>query len=138
MDYRSGKPVIRALGVFAAIALSLFVGGCGKTPAPEESAKGAGQSAPDAAAAIKNQAKEPARVDAAGSHNSALAAAVKDALAADARLKTFAIDVRATDGAVELFGTVDAKRNREKAEKIAAAVKGVKSVKNHIVLVSGS
>ena len=81
---------------------------------------------------------ELARVNPAAAADAALAAAVKAALAADSRLKSFAIDVRAANGSVELFGTVDSKSSREKAEKIVAAVDGVKGVKNHLVLVSGS
>ena len=80
----------------------------------------------------------PARIDPAASADSTLAAAVKAALSADSRSKSLAVDVNAANGAVELFGTVDAKSSREKAEKIAAGVAGVKSVKSHLVLVSGS
>ncbi len=72
------------------------------------------------------------------SESTALAAKVKSALAADPAIKSFAIDVNASDGAVTLFGTVDTRANREKAAKVASGVEGVKSVKNNLVLVSGS
>ena len=129
--------VRRFAATMAAISC-LGVAGCGKTPAPEEPAKSAAPPAPIAASAAKSQKAEPPRVDPAAAANAAQAAAVRAAFAADSRLKSFAIDVRAANGAVELFGTVDSKSSLEKAERIAAGVAGVKSVKNHLVLVSGS
>lgn len=133
----------RTLGVrmFAAtMAATWFLGiaGCGKSSAPEEVAKNVPPSAPVAGSSVKSQKPESQRVNPAAARDATLVAAVKAALAADPRLKSFAIDIRAANGAVELFGTVDAKSSRDKAEKIAAAVDGVKSVKNHLVLVSGS
>jgi hyperosmotically inducible periplasmic protein len=138
MDYRNRGHAIRARGVVAASVLWLLAAGCGKATAPVETGKTAGPGTPAVAAATKNQGNDTPRVAASVSRDAALVAAVKAALAADARMKTFAIDVRANNGAVELFGTVDARVNFEKAERIAAAVDGVKSIKNHIVLVSGS
>lgn len=131
--FRFRKLGLRTLAVFAAAA-GLGIAGCGKTPAPAEPAKNVAPPAPSA----KSQKAEPPRVDPAAAADAALVAAVKAALAADPRLKSFGIDIRAANGAVELYGTVDAKSSRGKAEKIAAAVEGVKSVRNHIVLVSGS
>ena len=129
---------IRTLTAAMAAILCLGIAGCGKTSAPEETAKNVLPPAPVAGSSTKSQKAEPPRVDPAAAADAALAAAVKAALAADSRLKSFAIDIRAANGAVELFGTVDAKSSREKAEKIAAGVAGVKSVKSHLVLVSGS
>lgn len=136
MRFGYGKFGIGAPTAAVAAILTLSIAGCGKTPAPEEPAKSAAPPAPIAAA--KSQNAEPQRVDPAAAANAAQATAVKAALAADSRLKTFAIDVRAANGSVELFGTVDTKSSREKAGKIAAAVAGVQSVENHLVLVSGS
>lgn len=138
MNCRSRKPSTRALAVVAASVGWLVVSGCGKTNVPEAPAKIATQGAPAPVAATKSESKGSPRVDATAERNRALAAAVRAALASDSRLRSFAIDVRATDGVVELFGTVDSKPNREKAQRIAASVDGVKSVKNGIVLVSGS
>jgi len=121
--------------VLAAISL-LGTAGCDSKPAPEPAAKTAAPA--PATASIKTPKAEPPRADPAAVRDAALAAAVKAALAADSRLKSFAIDIRAANGSVELFGTVDAKSSREKADKIAAAVEGVRSVNNHLVLVSGS
>ena len=129
---------VRTLAAVMAAIWGLGIAGCEKTSAPEQGAKNVAPPAPIAAPSTKIAKPEPARADPAAARDAALAAAVKAAFAADARLKSFAIDIRAENGAVELFGTVDAKSSREKAEKIAAAVDGVKSVKNHLVLVSGS
>ena len=129
---------VRTLAAVMAAIWGLGIAGCEKTSAPEESAKNVAPPAPIAAPLTKSPKPEPVHTDPAAARDAALVAAVKAALAADSRLKSFAIDIRAANGAVELFGTVDAKSSREKAEKTAAAVDGVKSVKNHLVLVSGS
>ena len=128
------RTFVAAMGAVCCLGLP----GCENKSAPDEPAKNVAPSAPIAKPSAGSQKAEPPRVDPAAARDAALAAAVKAALAADARLKSFAIDIRAANGAVELYGTVDAKSNREKAEKIAAAVDGVKSVKSHLVLVSGS
>jgi hypothetical protein len=129
---------VRTFTATMAAISCLGIAGCGKTPAPEEAAKNVLPPAPVAASAAKSQKAEPPRVDPAAAANATQAAAVKAAFAADSRLKSFAIDVRAANGTVELFGTVDSKSSQQKAEKIAAGVAGVKSVKSHLVLVSGS
>lgn len=138
MEIQNCRPGYRAFAAAMTAIWSLGIAGCGKTPAPEEPAKSAAQPPPIAAPTAKGQKAEPPRVDPAKAADSAQAAAVKAAFAADSRLKSFAIDVRATNGAVELFGTVDSKSSKQIAEKIAVGVAGVKSVKNHLVLVSGS
>ena len=129
---------VRAGVIALTLICCLDIAACGKTPAPEDAAKNVPAPALIAAPSAKSQKAEPPRVDPAAARDTALAAAVKAALAGDARLKSFAIDIRAANGAVELFGTVDAASNRVKAGRIAAAVDGVKSVKNNLVLVSGS
>lgn len=135
MQMRFGRLDARGLVTFTA-AVCLAMAGCGKTPAPAASVTSAPP--PTAASPAGSQKREPVRIDPAEAANSALAAAVKAALASDARLKSFAFDVRAANGEVGLYGTVDTKASRQKAEKIAAGVDGVKSVTNHLVLVSGS
>ena len=138
MKFQSGKLDVRVLASATIVIWYLGAAGCGKTPAPEEPAKSAAPAAPIAAPAAKSQIAAPPRVDPAAAADAAQAAKVNAAIATDSRLKSFAIDVRAANGAIELFGTVDSKSSREKAEKIAAGVDGVKSVRNHLVLVSGS
>jgi hyperosmotically inducible periplasmic protein len=138
MRFRYGKRGIRTLAATMVAGWCLGIAGCGKELAPAEPAKSAAPPAPIAGPATQSQKPAPQRTDPAAARDAALAAAVNAALAADPRLKSFGIDIRAANGAVELFGTVDSESSREKAGKIAAAVNGVKSVKNHLVLVSGS
>ncbi len=57
---------------------------------------------------------------------------VKQHLASDAVVKGGAIDVEVKDGVVTLKGKVAEARQKEKAEKIAKKVSGVKSVVNEI------
>lgn len=138
MRFRSMKLGVRTLAAAIVATWGLSIAGCGKTTAPEEPAKAVAPPAPIVGSSTKSQKAEPPRVDPAVARDAALVEAVKSALAADPRLKSFGIDIRAADGAVELFGTVDTKSSRDKAQKIVAAIDGVKSVKNHLVLVSGS
>lgn len=70
--------------------------------------------------------------------NKVLAGKVKSALGADPALKMLAIDAGVSDGVVTLYGTADNKKNRDKAARVAAGVRGVKSVKNEMVIVAGS
>lgn len=137
MEFPYGGLGLRAFVAAMAAIGYLQMAGCGKTSAPEEPAKNVAPPAPIAASPAKSEEVAP-RLDPAAAANADQTAAVRAAFAADPRLKSFAIDVRAEDGTVELFGTVDSKSSREQAEKIAAGVAGVKSVKNHLILVSGS
>lgn len=59
---------------------------------------------------------------------------IRTRLAADQVVKGGAIDVIVKDGAVILKGTVEEDRQKNKAEKIAKKVSGVKSVDNQIVV----
>ena len=138
MRFQYRKLAVRTFTAAMAAIWCLGIAGCGKTSAPEEPAKSVSPPAPVVESSTNSQKAEPPRADPAAAADAVLVAKVKAALAADSRLKSFAIDIRAANGAVELFGTVDAKSSRERAEKIATAVDGVKSLKNHLVLVSGS
>lgn len=59
---------------------------------------------------------------------------IRSKLAADTVVKGGAIDVEVHEGAVVLKGKVEAEKQKDKAEKIAKKVNGVKSVKNEIQL----
>jgi osmotically-inducible protein OsmY len=83
---------------------------------------------------VAKSAVEPPKVD----EDAALAAKVKSALGADPVLKLLAIDARASDGVVTLYGTANTRARRAKAAKVASGVPGVKSVKNELVIVAGS
>jgi len=55
----------------------------------------------------------------------------------DPDLSVFKIDVDTKDGVVVLNGTTETAVARVKAEKLAASVKGVKGVKNHLTVKQG-
>src|ERR1019366_2469807 len=95
MRIRYRKLGVRTFAAAMAAIWCLDIAGCGKTSAPEETAKNVSPPAPDAGSPTKSQKAELARVNPAAAADAALAAAVKAALAADSRLKSFAIDVRA-------------------------------------------
>jgi osmotically-inducible protein OsmY len=57
---------------------------------------------------------------------------IRQKLAADQVVKGGAIEVVVKDGAVTLKGTVEEDKQKNKAEKIAKKVNGVKSVANEI------
>ena len=59
---------------------------------------------------------------------------IKAKLAADAVVKGGAIDVDVKDGNVTLKGTVQEDKQKNKAEKIAKKVSGVKSVRNDLAI----
>ncbi len=147
-DYR--KPSYRVFCTAAVLALSLAA--CGnKPPATSAKVEGAAETAARqaqqaaAAAAQKKAEEQKAQADAAkkaadekAAADSALAGKVKSALAAAPGLKKLELDVRASDGEVTLFGTADTNAQRHKAEKAAAAVPGVTSVKDALQLGQGS
>jgi osmotically-inducible protein OsmY len=59
---------------------------------------------------------------------------IRQKLAADQIVKGGAIEVIVKDGAVTLKGTVEDDKQKNKAEKIAKKVSGVKSVVNQITI----
>jgi osmotically-inducible protein OsmY len=59
---------------------------------------------------------------------------IRQKLAADPVVKGGAIEVIAKDGAITLRGTVEEDKQKNKAERIAKKVSGVKSVVNEIKL----
>ncbi len=59
---------------------------------------------------------------------------IRSKLASDQVVKGGAIEVEVHDGAVVLKGRVEEEKQKDKAEKVAKKVNGVKSVKNEIVL----
>jgi osmotically-inducible protein OsmY len=66
--------------------------------------------------------------------DSVITTKVKSQLAADDFLKSFQINVETYKGIVQLSGFVDAQKAVDKAVKIARSVKGVKSVKNDLIV----
>ncbi len=59
---------------------------------------------------------------------------IRSKLAQDQVVKGGAIDVEVHDGAVVLKGKVEEEKQKDRAEKVAKKINGVKSVKNEIEL----
>jgi hyperosmotically inducible periplasmic protein len=156
MKPECGKPNHRLLCAGVAAVLALSLAACGqKQPPPvappaakiESAAAVAARQAKQAAAAAEQKKAEEqnAQAEAAkkasdekAAADSALASKVKSTLAATPDLKYLGLDVNASDGNVTLFGTTDNEAQRRKAQKVAAGVAGVKSVKNALQIVRGS
>ena len=66
--------------------------------------------------------------------DSVITTKVKSLLAADDFLKSFQIGVETYQGTVQLSGFVNSRRAVEKADDIARSVKGVKSIKNDLIV----
>ena len=66
--------------------------------------------------------------------DSVITTKVKSLLAADDFLKSFDIGVETFQGTVQLSGFVNTQQAVNKATEIARGVKGVKSVKNNLIL----
>jgi len=66
--------------------------------------------------------------------DSVITTKVKSLLAADDFLKSFQIGVETYKGIVQLSGFVDSQKAIDKAAEITRSVKGVKSVKNNLIV----
>ena len=66
--------------------------------------------------------------------DSVITTKVKSLLAADDFLKSFQISVETYKGSVQLSGFVNSQQAVDKAGEIARSVKGVKSVKNDLIV----
>lgn len=66
--------------------------------------------------------------------DSAITTKVKAAILAEPSLKVLQINVETFKGVVQLSGFVDSPQSASKAGEVAAGVKGVKSVKNNLIV----
>ena len=66
--------------------------------------------------------------------DSVITAKVKTLLAQDDFLKSFQISVETFQGAVQLSGFVNTQRAVDRASEIVRGVKGVKSIKNNLIV----
>ena len=66
--------------------------------------------------------------------DSVITTKVKSLLAADDFLKSFQISVETYQGTVQLSGFVNSQKAVDKAAEIVKSVKGVKSVKNNLIV----
>jgi len=66
--------------------------------------------------------------------DSAITAKVKAAIVNEPSLKVFQINVETFKGEVQLSGFVDSSRSASKAGEVARGVKGVRAVKNSLIV----
>jgi osmotically-inducible protein OsmY len=66
--------------------------------------------------------------------DSVITTKVKAAFAADSTVKATQVNVETFKGTVQLSGFVDSRESAQKAVEVARGVKGVKSVKNDLVI----
>lgn len=81
-----------------------------------------------------NQARVDERSASGAAADAAITADVKAGLSADPALRSLAVQVDTQGGNVTLKGTVKAPAQRDSAERIARRVKGVKAVRNQLVV----
>lgn len=141
MKLLNGNYTCRALPAALAVALALAAAACDQKPSVQNAAgkaiSPANQPADAAQAERSPDAKTVADAGAVPG-DAALAAEVKSMLGTVPGLNAAGIDVKSTEGVVVLFGTTGSPGNRDKAAQVASSVPGVKSVRNELVVVSGS
>ena len=122
-----------------ATLLALVLSGCGQEPPPKPAVKAVPLPAlPATQDAAKAEPAKPSAEAARAEADKELAGRVKAALVAERALNAHGIDVVARSGVVSLFGTAETRLRRDVAGKVAAAVEGVKSVENKLVVIAGS
>jgi len=122
--------------LIAAGALALALAACGDQGTPAKTVE------PVKTAPVAAPQPQPIRAAPAPAPkpdpDAELAAKVKSAFGADNDLRMLPIDIRASNGAVTLYGTADNARMKRKAAQVASKVEGVKSVANNLQIVKGS
>ncbi|MDN3920648.1 BON domain-containing protein [Roseateles violae] len=125
---RQDRSVSRSTALIAAAALAgLALVGCDR---PNDPQAGVGNRV-DAAV---DKAQQGANKVAASTEDAAITAKVKAELAKDPSLSALRINVDTQDGLVSLSGSAPDASAREHATRVAAAVKGVLSVDNRLVV----
>ena len=144
MNPRERKSLQFALLAAITGVLALSLAACGEKPPPQPAVKPVEPASikldvPPAppVVVVEKKAENSAEI-ARANENTALVGKVRSALADDPVLKRLAIDAVASDGVITLVGTADTLAHRNKAAKVASAVAGVVSVKNNLVILSGS
>ena len=69
--------------------------------------------------------------------DAAITTSIKADYLKDPDLSVFKIDVDTQDGVVTLNGVTESPSARQRAEKLAGAIKGVKEVRNHLIVKQG-
>jgi|SRR6218665_404410 len=130
-------PTRNALSVLSIAAAALLMTACNK---PDDS-KTAGQKLDETIAKTEQRAddmkaKTEAAVDKAvvSVEDAGITASIKAELAKDPALSALSIKVETKEGLVQLNGSAPDSASRERATRLAAAVKGVLSVDNKLVV----
>jgi hyperosmotically inducible periplasmic protein len=136
------RPVLTALA-----ALAVTLAGCGAEPKTgrldsdrsNQSVARAAKPSAELPGRAASPAASPSAAPAKAAEDEALTAKVKSALVAEQTLsQSLAIDVDASGGTVILKGVARNHSDREKAMQVASSVAGVKSVRNDLIVSSGS
>jgi len=129
-------PLFRTLAWIATSLPLLGITACGQEPPPPV---GAAPAVTQSAAPPRQAATPQGPATVTGTEaNKALATRVQQALVARKVPHAHSIDVDANGSVVRLFGAVDSQSERDLAAEITAAVEGVETVENKLVIASGS
>jgi osmotically-inducible protein OsmY len=120
----------------AAVALSLAACNKAEEPTVGQRVDGVIADAKDATQKASQTGTQAADAVKAGVTDAAITAKINAALAADDKLSAIKIDVDTSNGRVTLNGTAPESMARERATTLAAAVEGVASVDNRLVVKS--
>lgn len=113
----------------AALAGALLLGACGR-----EDNRTAGQTVDDTIGKVERKTENAGDKVAAVARDAAITTEINAELAKDASLSALKVDVDTSDGRVVLRGTAPDPAARERATRIAASVKGVSNVENHMTV----
>ena len=142
-----------AIGSLLGVALAVLVlAGCDKPATPpsstgpmekmgqklDQAAEKMGQKIDQAAERTKEQTAQATEKAGKAFEDGKITAEVKAKILAEPGLKVLMIDVDTKEGKVTLSGSADSAANVQKAEQIASAVEGVKSVDNRLAISSKS
>ncbi len=110
---------MKPINIVSIAVIALLLAACGAEPGLDP---------------IVAQEVAAARID----PDAALATKVEKALGVDTGTLPYGVEVTASDGKVELWGTVDSTAARKRFELIAAGVVGVKGVRSHLQVDPGA
>lgn len=150
MDSLRNKRIHKAF--IAASALALGLAACDQKPSAEKIGRNIDETVDRASQKVASAADSAGRkideaqsaivekTEKAGAElaDAAITARVKAALATAHGLQSMSIDVVTEKGVVSLFGTTDSDASRKRVTRLAAAVEGVASVDNRLIILAGS
>jgi len=125
--------MLRVVTVVFMMLLTVGLAACGKQSS--DTAEAVGRNVDQAAQSAGNAVDKAAANTSQALSDTAITSKVKVAMLAEPGLKTLQINVETTNGMVTLMGTVNSRRNRDKAVTISEYVEGVKGVSNRLTVV---